>query len=135
MTKFCSVCDINYQQDHFFLSLSLCPLGCIFIKIVHTYARNLTVYISVLPSPAAFPVLSTLAASASADTTDLADDNGDVMPGLEIVTTYNIISEAIPPPLTSLTTLTTSSTLESVFNEPVMSVAVADCSDQADTEL
>jgi len=80
---------------------------------------------------AAFPVLSNLAASTSADGTDLADDNGDVIPGLEIVTTYNI-SEAIPPPLTSLTTLTTSSTLESVFNEPVMSVAVADCAAEND---
>ena len=50
----------------------------------------------------------------------------DVMPTLgDIVSTYTI-SDTIPPPLTSLTTLTTSSTLDSVFNEPIMSVAVVD---------
>lgn len=79
-----------------------------------------------------FPILSTLATSTSVDSTDLADVTTDVIPSLEIVTTYNIISEPIPPPLTSLTTLTTSSTLESVFNEPVMTVAVIDSVDQPD---
>ena len=76
-------------------------------------------------------MLANLGASSSSDPTELVEvtsaENDDVIPSLsDIVTTYNIISisEAIPPPLTSLTSLTTTSTLESVFNEPVMSVAV-----------
>ncbi len=75
-----------------------------------------------------FPILSNLATS-STESTDLADVTTHVIPSLEIVTTYNIISEPIPPPLTSLTALTTSSTLESVFNEPIMTVAVIDPQD------
>lgn len=71
-------------------------------------------------------MLSTLGTSATSDPTELVEvataESDDVIPSLgDIVTTYNII----PPPLTSLTSLTTTSTLESVFNEPVMSVAVS----------
>ena len=76
-------------------------------------------------------MFANLGAASSSDPTELVEvtsaENDDVIPSLsDIVTTYNIISisEAIPPPLTSLTSLTTTSTLESVFNEPVMSVAV-----------
>ena len=70
-------------------------------------------------------MLSNLGVSSSSDPTELVEvtsaDN-DVIPNLsDIVTTYNII----PAPLTSLPSLTTTSTLESVFNEPVMSVAVS----------
>lgn len=71
-------------------------------------------------------LLSNLSASATSDPSELVEvasaENDVVIPSLsDIVTTYSII----PPPLTSLTSLTTTSTLESVFNEPVMSVAVA----------
>ena len=71
-------------------------------------------------------LLSNLGASATSDPSELVEvasaENDVVIPSLsDIVTTYSII----PPPLTSLTSLTTTSTLESVFNEPVMSVAVA----------
>lgn len=76
-----------------------------------------------------FPTLA--ATSSSADSADLGDVTTSVIPSLDIVTTYNIIdSEPIPPPLTSLSALTTfttsSSTLESMLNEPVMSVAASD---------
>lgn len=85
-----------------------------------------------------FATLSNLTATpASGDTSDLNDVTTNVIPSLEIVTTYNIInSEPIPPPLTSLSTFTTfttsSSSLESMLNEsePVMSVAVSDGVDQ-----
>ena len=71
-------------------------------------------------------MLSNLGTSATSDPAELVEvattENDVVIPSLgDIVTTYNII----PAPLTSLTSLTTTSTLESVFNEPVMSVAVS----------
>ena len=71
-------------------------------------------------------LLSNLGASSTSDPNELVEvasaESDVVIPSLsDIVTTYSII----PPPLTSLTSLTTTSTLESVFNEPVMSVAVA----------
>ena len=74
--------------------------------------------------------------SATSDPTELVEvqsaENDDVIPSLsDIVTTYNII----PPPLTSLTSLTTTSTLESVFNEPVMSVAVSADSGEASSDI
>ena len=69
-------------------------------------------------------LLSNLGASSTSDPNELVEvasaESDVVIPSLsDIVTTYSII----PPPLTSLTSLTTTSTLESVFNEPVMSVA------------
>ena len=82
-----------------------------------------------------FPTLSNLAGtSTSADSAELSDVTTRVTPSLDIVTTYNIInSEPIPPPLTSLSGLTTfttsSSSLESMLNEPVVSVAVSDQTD------
>lgn len=57
---------------------------------------------------------------------------GDVMPTLGYIGTTYTISDTIPPPLTSLTALTTTSTLESVLNEPIMSVAVAESESGAD---
>ena len=71
-------------------------------------------------------LLSNLGASSTSDPSELVEvasaENDDVISSLgDIVTTYSII----PPPLTSLTSLTTTSTLDSVFNEPVMSVAVS----------
>ena len=71
-------------------------------------------------------LLSNLGASSTSDPSELVEvasaENDVVIPSLsDIVTMYSII----PPPLTSLTSLTTTSTLESAFNEPVMSVAVA----------
>lgn len=86
------------------------------------------------------PILSTLAPTSSRETQELKElevvpnitSEGDGMPTLgDIVTTYTI-SDTIPPSLASLTTLTTSSTLESVFNEPIMSVAVTDSETNAD---
>ena len=83
------------------------------------------------------PILSNFAATAStAETQELevaavVSSESDVMPSLgDIGTTYTI-SDTIPPPLTSLTTLTTTSTLESVLNEPIMSVAVADSAESS----
>lgn len=82
--------------------------------------------------PPQFPTL----AATSADSADLTDVTTSVIPSLDIVTTYNIInSEPIPPPLTSLSSLvsftTSSSSLESLLNEPVMSVANSDTVDQS----
>ena len=72
----------------------------------------------------------------ASDPTELVEvqsaENDDVIPSLsDIVMMYNII----PPPLTSLISLTTTSTLESVFNEPVMSVAVSADSGEASSDI
>ena len=98
--------------------------------------RHTEMHVFIFPgSPQQFPTLA--ATSTSADSADLTEVATTVIPSLDIVTTYNIInSEPIPPPLTSLSSLTTfttsSSTLESMLNEPVMSVANSDTVDHSD---
>ena len=81
-------------------------------------------------------MLSNLGVSVSSDSNELVEvtsaENDVVIPSLsDIVTTYNII----PAPLTSLPSLTTTSTLESVFNEPVMSVAVSSDPGEASSDI
>lgn len=83
------------------------------------------------------PILANLVPSSSADQSELVEVT-EVTSGVaiesdvglgDIVTTYNIISEPMATPLTSLTTLTTTSVLESVLSEPIMSVAATETAD------
>ena len=119
-----------------FVSLIMVVKSLSEIVILHTaYSPLLTAAATIH-----LPILSTLAPTSSRETQELKElevvpnitSEGDGMPTLgDIVTTYTI-SDTIPPSLASLTTLTTSSTLESVFNEPIMSVAVTDSETNAD---
>ena len=52
--------------------------------------------------------------------------DGDVMHSLSDMSTISYTDAVIHPPLSSFASLATSSTLESVFNEPIVSVAVSD---------
>ena len=105
---------------------------CTCAKLLHGQVMSLSslspLYSSSPGATMQLPILTHLAASnAAADAQeDLVSTETDVgMPPLgDIVTTYSI-SDTITP-LTSLTTLTTNSTLDSVLNEPIMTVAIAE---------
>lgn len=80
------------------------------------------------------PILPALTPTAVTDGAELKDleipNVSTVMsPLADMGTSYSISeSDGIPAPLTSLPPLTTNSTLEAVFNEPISSVAVSDAS-------
>lgn len=117
----------------------MCSIACSYIPNQSLTSSALSPFLTAAAT-IHLPILSTLAPTSSRETQELKElevvpnitSEGDGMPTLgDIVTTYTI-SDTIPPSLASLTTLTTSSTLESVFNEPIMSVAVTDSETNAD---
>ena len=81
-------------------------------------------------STGALPILSHYASSSVQEQHDLdvpaVSAEGDVMHSLSDISTISYTDTVIHPPLSSFASLATSSTLESVFNEPIMSVAVSD---------
>ena len=78
----------------------------------------------------ALPILSHYASSSVQEQHDLdvpaVSSEGDVMHSLSDISTISYTDAVIHPPLSSFASLATSSTLESVFNEPIVSVAVSD---------